>query len=138
MSSFYFIASLVFLFGGFIASRFLSERSLRLLSSEEKLTLLDSFSSLRAFGSIPLILLVCSFFALPHLPSRFIPLVFFTICLIIALWFAALHIYVSRRLRQLFISPAYQKAHFRARLCSYIGWLGFFIFNTLNWLHELA
>jgi hypothetical protein len=39
-------------FLGMIASRILAERALRLLTSDEKLRLLDSFSHLRAFGSI--------------------------------------------------------------------------------------
>src|SRR5438046_2057396 len=52
---------LVALFGGLFGSRFLVERANKFLSPEEKLMLMDSFSSIRTFGALPLVLVVFFF-----------------------------------------------------------------------------
>lgn len=47
-------AGLVFMLVGMVASRIINERAYRRLTSEEKLRLMDGFSSTRAYSLIPL------------------------------------------------------------------------------------
>jgi uncharacterized membrane protein len=48
---------LVLLMIGFVCSGLFAQRSTKLLSQEEKLTLVDSPSRLRVFGAVPLVLM---------------------------------------------------------------------------------
>jgi len=133
MNTLYLVLELVFLFGGFLISRILSERSFRLLAPEQKLALLDSFPKLRIYSGIPLILFVFSFFALHRLPEHLFLTGYLTIWGLLFLWFAALHLYVNRRLKEFSLPPEYLKMHSRARHCAHLAWFGFFVCNTLNW-----
>ncbi len=62
-----FFVGLVALFGGLFGSRFLVERANKFLSSEEKLMLMDSFSSIRTFGALPLVPVVFFFLGMGYL-----------------------------------------------------------------------
>ena len=126
-----FYIGLVCLFSGLIGSRILAERAMRFLVAEEKLALLDSFSRLRAYGSIPIVLVVFSFFGLSYVPVALFWPAYFSIWVILAVFLIVIHRLVFRRMRELKINLAFQRAHAGARYVSYAGFVLFFITNTV-------
>jgi hypothetical protein len=126
-----FAAALALLLGGLFVSLYFRERSLKLLSPEEKLKLLDSFSRLRAFGALPMLLIVFSFFGITYLPRQLMWPAYFAAWAFIAIYFVIVHLYVFRKMREFGINPAYLAAQSKARWISYGGIGAFFILNTL-------
>jgi hypothetical protein len=118
-------------FVGMIASRILSERALRLLTPDEKLRLLDSFSRLRAFGSIPLVLLVFIFFSITSFPPQFVMPGFLGAWALFAGFVAWQHYFVHRRLRELAISESYRAAFSRAQWVSRSGFIALFVCSVI-------
>ena len=127
-----FIAGLVLLLVGLFGSRYLAERAMKLLSSEEKLKLLDSFSGLRVFGALPLLLIFFSFFGIGYLPQSLMWLAYFGAWCLVAVYFTVVHRLVFRRMTGLGINAGYQAAHRKARWLSYGGFAAFFALNTLS------
>jgi len=127
----FFIVGLLLLCAAIFASRFLSERATKLLSPQEKLALLDSFSRLRVFGTLPLLFIFFSFFGISHLPAKLMWPAYFAAWASIATYFIIIHRIVLRRMRALGINPDFQKAHTKARWISYFGVLAFFVLITL-------
>jgi hypothetical protein len=122
----------VLLIAGMFAGRFFTERATKLLSAQEKLTLLDSFSRLRVFGGLPLACIFLSFFGMGYLPARLGWPAYFVAWVLAAVYFVIVHRVVSRGMRELGINPTFQKAHMKARWLSYFGFLAFFILITLS------
>ena len=127
-----FFVGLMLLLLGLFGSRLLSERATKLLSSDEKLVLLDSFSRIRVFGTLPLIIMIFALFGMTYLPRVWLWPAYFGACALLALYFAIMHIIISRRLTKLGISASYRTAYNRARLVSYSGFLAFFVLNTID------
>jgi hypothetical protein len=127
-----FIAGLVLLLVGLFGSRYLAERAMKLLSSEEKLKLLDSFSGLRVFGALPLLLIFFSFFGIGYLPQGLMWPAYFGAWGLVAIYFVVVHRLVFRRMSDLGINTEYQSAHRKARWLSYGGFAVFFVLNTLS------
>ena len=127
-----FIAGIVLLCGGLFGSRYLAERSMKLLSSEEKLKLLDSFSRLRVYGALPPLVLFFSFFGMGYLPEGFIWPAYFAAWVLVAVYFGVVHRVIFRRMSELGINSEYQAAHRRVRWLSYGGFAAFFVLNTLS------
>src|SRR5438045_9419513 len=98
------IAGLVLLLAGSFGSRFLAERSIKLLSSEEKLKLLDSFSRLRVFGALPLLLIFVSFFGIGYLPQSLMWPTYFVAWALVAIYCIVVHRLVFRRMSELGIN----------------------------------
>jgi hypothetical protein len=63
------ILGLVLMIAGMVCGRLFAERAMKLLSSTEKLALLDSFSRMRVFGSLPLLFVFFCFGGVEYLPS---------------------------------------------------------------------
>ena len=127
-----FIAGLVLLLVGLFGSRYLAERDMRLLSSEEKLKLLDSFSRFRVFGALPLLLIAFSFFGIGYLPQGWMWPAYFGAWVLIAVYLIVIHKLIFRRLCELGINAEYVAAHRRVRWVSYGGFAAFFVLNTLS------
>ncbi len=127
-----FTAGIVLLFVGLFLSRYLAERDLKFLSSDEKVKLLDAFSRFRAFGSLPLILIVLSFVGIGYLPTAWAWAAYFGVWLLVGIYFFWMHRLVFRRMRELGINSEYMSRHNRVRLVSYSGFAAFFILNTLR------
>ncbi len=110
----------VFLLTVFL-SRFLAERALRLLTPEQKLSLIDGFSGMRAYSMIPIVLLIGVFFAL----TRYIPsaadlwLTGYWIAL--ALYVVVSFFYTRRRLIDLGLPRDYLQLHTVARAVRLVG-----------------
>ena len=123
---------LALLFSGLFVGRFLTERAMKLLSPQEKLALLDSFSRLRVFGALPLVFIMLAFFGIRYLSAEWMWPAYFGVWALGAGFLATVHRMVSRRLSRLGINAEYQKAHLQARWIQYFGFLAFFILNTLS------
>ena len=126
-----FIVGLVLLLGGLFWTRYLAERANKLLSADEKVKLLDSFSMLRVFSSLPLLLIFFSFFGVSYLPPRLIWPGYLAAWGLIAVYFVVVHRVIFRRLGALGINAEYQRAQRRARWPVYCGFLLFFAATTL-------
>jgi len=118
--------AIVAMFGALIASRITRERSLRLLTSEQKVALVDSFSGSRvlylvvALGVVVLYILALAL----RVPARAA-----YVYALIAPWLGVLawsHVAVARRLRRLQMPQAYIRTFHRARFMVY-GGLGVFL-----------
>lgn len=127
-----FIVGFVLLVTGLIGSRFLVERAMKLLSPDEKLALLDSFSRLRVFGSLPMVFVVFLFFGIGYLRGPWAWPAYFGACALLAAYFVIMHRVVSRRMRALNINIGFQAAHNKARWVAYSGILAFFVLVTLG------
>ena len=126
-----FVAALVLLLTGLFGSRYLAERAMKLLSSDEKLKLLDSFSRLRVFGSLPLLVIFFSFFGIGYLPAGLMWPAYFAAWLVVVVYFILIHRLIFRRMTEIGINARYQAAHRRARWLLYSGFAAFFVLNTL-------
>jgi hypothetical protein len=122
----------VLLIAGLFGSRYLGERAMRLLSSEEKLKLLDSFSGLRVFGVLPLLIIGFSFIGIGYLPQSFMWPAYLGGWALIALFFFIIHRIIFRKMTELGINSDYLSAQRKARLLLYGGFMAFFILNTLS------
>ena len=127
-----YMIGLALLFVGLFGSRFLAERATKLLSSEEKLKLLDSFSRLRVFGTLPFVFIVFLFFGIPYLSEAWMWPAYFGGWGLFAIYFVIIHHIISGRLSALGINAGYRSAHNKARWVSYAGWLAFFVICTLG------
>src|SRR5258708_5800842 len=126
-----FIGGLVVLLVGLFGSRYFAGRSLKMLSSGEKVELLDLCSRLRVFGALPLILIFFSFFGIGYLPQGLMWPAYFAAWALVAIYFVVVHRIVSRKLCELGINADYVAAHLKARWLSYGGFIAYFILNTL-------
>ena len=127
-----FIAGLVLLLVGLFAGRYMAERSMKLLSPDEKLKLLDSFSRLRVFGSLPILVVGFLFIGMGYLPQSMMWLAYFAAWALIALFFVVIHLYVFRKMREFGINAEFLSAHNKARWVQYSGWIAFFVLITLS------
>jgi hypothetical protein len=127
-----FIAGLVLLLVGLFAGRYMAERSMKLLSPDEKLKLLDSFSRLRVFGSLPILIIGFLFMGMGYLPQSLMWPAYFTGWALIAVFFVVIHLYVFRKLREFGINAEFLSAHSKARWVQYGGWIAFFASTTLS------
>ena len=127
-----FFFGLLILFATLFGSRYLSERATKLLSDEQKLTLLDSFQRLRVIGALPLVFIVFMFFGLTYFPAGWMWLGYFGAWALLAIYFVIIHRIISRRLTELNINANFRAAYNRARFVSYSGFATFFILNTAN------
>jgi len=126
----YLIFGFVLLAFGLVLRRYLGERAMKLLSPAEKLALLDSFSSLRAFGAAPLLLILFAFLGIGYLPQSFVWPAYWLSWSLMAVYLVVIHFYIYARMKRLGINSSYVSANLRARLFSYGGLLAFFVLST--------
>jgi len=104
-----------------VAGRILSERALRLLSADQKVSLVDAFRGQRAYGLIPLVALFAAYYALMSYTAVSRPVLF------VAYWMALLAYLVwsfwftRRTLSTLNLPRAYLTQFGIARAIQYIG-----------------
>ena len=126
------IAGFSLLVIGLFSSRLMIERAFRLLSSEEKLKLLDAFTTLRMFGALPFAFLALCFFAIPYFPQSTFWFAYLCACALFAAYLVTTHYIVRRKMRALGINAAYRKAYRNACWLTYGGFVAFFILVTLG------
>jgi hypothetical protein len=125
------IAAFALLLIGIFGSRYVTERALRLLSSEEKVKLLDSFTTLRMFGALPFALLALFFFAIPYFPQNTFWYAYVSASSVFAGYLAVTHHIVLRKMCALGINVEYLKAYRKARWLTYGGFAAFFVLISL-------
>jgi hypothetical protein len=123
-------------FTGLIASRIMAERALKLLSSDEKLLLIDSFSKMRIYAPLSYLVLVFAFLSLRHVVVGFFWPSYFALVILFALIEVITHRMVLHRLKALNINQAYQKAYSRSRYASDLGFLLTFIFVPISFFFK--
>jgi hypothetical protein len=123
---------LALLFAGLFGSRLIAQRATKLLSSEEKLALIDSFSFLRVFSPLPILLIGVSFFGIRYLPEAWTWPAYFGDCALLLAYFAIIHHIIMRRLHELGVNASYRAAYKRVRLVSYFSWIAFLTLNFLG------
>jgi hypothetical protein len=126
MNSPYFVIGIAGLFAGIFASRIIMERALRLLTAEDKLKLLDGFSKLRMFGSIPLLLALGLMMGALFLPHEKIAPAYLAACVVFLASMVFQQFYVRRRLRALAVAEGYRRSAVRAQWLAQLGFLCFF------------
>jgi hypothetical protein len=126
-----FVIGVVLLIGALFLSRYLSERGMKLLSPEEKLALLDSFSRLRAFGSLPLLVVFLSFFGIRYLPQNWMWPAYYSGWCLVATYFVVMYVMIFRKFKAIGINPNFVASQRRVRWVLYGGFAAFFILNTL-------
>ena len=114
------------LIAAIIVSRFISERAYRELDSDQKLRLMDGFSSTRMYSMIPLLVLVAAFWYLTTKTE-------INKSLIAAAYFGLLIVYVvvrtilnQRKLVVLEMPAGYQRMFMIAQAVSLVGVAWFF------------
>ena len=119
------VALVVFL-GSVIASRIISRRGLKYLSTEQKGRLVDSFSGMQAYGLIPLAVLLIAYFAIQRftlVPFEVLTAGYFAL---LSVWIAWNFCFTRKRMRTLDLPPNYLSAHRWAQVVQYAG-LGIFL-----------
>lgn len=114
------------LFGGMVASRIISERGYRRLSTDEKVRLMDGFSATRAYSLIPLVALMAAFWLLSTRTAV-------DRTLMAVGYFGALVLYVvaracltQRKLLRLQLPANYRRTFTVAQVVSFLGIAWFF------------
>ena len=126
------IAGFTLLVVGLFSSRYMTERAFRLLSSDEKLKLLDAFTTLRMFGTLPFAFLALCFFAIPYFPQNTFWYAYLAASALFAGYLAGTHYIIRRKMCALGINAEYLQAHRKACWLTYGGFAAFFILITLS------
>ena len=110
----------IVLIGAIIAGRFISESSLKRLSSEEKATLLDGFSLLRKLNLMVLVLVIILAYLLD-----------LDMLWAVAVYLTGLTLYTYRKLGALDLPNSYTRLYLLSILITYGGLAGFFLLVRL-------
>jgi len=104
-----------------VLSRLLSERALRRLSQDQKASLLDAFSGLRAYSAIPVVVLVVAFLGLGR--SGIVPVrpLFTGYGVAVLAYLAGMFWYTRRKLATLELPQEYLQQFWIARSLSLVG-----------------
>lgn len=104
-----------------VLGRIISEKALRSLSAEQKASLVDAFSRQRAYGLIPLVMLIAGYFALLNYATvspRLISIAYWLALLAYLVW----NFWFTRaRLATLHLPPSFLTQFGIARAVQYIG-----------------
>lgn len=108
-------------FGCLFASRIVSERAFRTLADEQKVTLMDAFSGMRAYSALPVILIAAVTFGLFFLFPRFILLSMIACFAMLLLYMLLINVMVWRRLNSLDLPADFRRQFLIARSIYYAG-----------------
>lgn len=120
------ISGFIALLAAVIVSRFISERGYRGLNSNQKLRLMDGFSSTRMYSMIPLLALVAGFWYLmtkTDIDKQLVTTAYFGLLLVYVVVLAILN---QRRLRTLEMPPEYRRIFMFAQAVTLVGVAWFF------------
>lgn len=109
-----------------VASRIINERGYRILSAEEKLRLMDGFSSARAYSLIPLVILICVFaFLLTQtaLDKSIVTGGYFTVLVV---YVVLRSVWSHRKMKSLLMPATYRRYFTISQLLALLGTAWFF------------
>jgi uncharacterized membrane protein YiaA len=124
------ISGFVALLVAMMISRIVSEKGYRRLDAEQKLRLMDGFSTTRAYSMIPLLLLIAAFWFLisqTQIDKRFLTVAYFALLLVYVVFRAILN---QRKIKELDLPNDYNRMFTIAQVVSFLGiaWFFFAIF----------
>ena len=124
------ISGFIVLLTGIILSRIINERGYRKLNAEQKIRLMDGFSTTRAYSMIPLLLLIAAFWFLnseTNIDKQILTAGYFGLLLVYIIARVVLN---QRKIAQLELPGEYTRLFTLAQVVSFIGvaWFFFAIF----------
>lgn len=120
------ISGFIALLVAIIVSRFISERGYRALDSEQKLRLMDGFSSTRMYSMVPLLVLVAGFWYLvtnTEIDKQLVTTAYFGLLIV---YIVARTVLNQRKLLTLEMPAAYRRMFMIAQTVSLVGMAWFF------------
>jgi len=125
------ISGFIVLLTGIILSRIINERGYRKLNAEQKIRLMDGFSTTRAYTMIPLLLLIAAFWFLnseTNIDKQILTAGYFGLLLVYIIARVVLN---QRKIAQLELPGEYTRLFTLAHVVSFIGvaWVFFAMFD---------
>lgn len=120
------ISGFIVLLTGIILSRTINERGYRKLNAEQKIRLMDGFSTTRAYSMIPLLLLIAAFWFLnseTNIDKQILTAGYFGLLLVYIIARVVLN---QRKIAQLELPGEYTRLFTLAQVVSFIGVAWFF------------
>ncbi|MFN5707240.1 MAG: hypothetical protein ACK6DU_01260 [Planctomycetota bacterium] len=120
------ISGFIVLLTGIILSRIINERGYRKLNAEQKIRLMDGFSTTRAYSMIPLLLLIAAFWFLnseTNIDKQILTAGYFGLLLVYIIARVVLN---QRKIAQLELPGEYTRLFTLAQVVSFIGVAWFF------------
>jgi len=117
------IGGIIMLFVCVVVSRIISEKALKHLSSEQKVNLLDNFSSHRKYYFIPLVLIFLIYVAVGRSFPYVGKIIYLLFVIFIIVYLIVMHIRTSKKLSQLKLPKQYLKLYAISRVVYYIGFV---------------
>ena len=120
------MSGFVALLGAIVASRLISERGYRKLDAEQKVRLMDGFSTARAYSMIPLLLLIVGFWFLSSQTSidkQYLTIGYFGLLIVYVIARVILN---QRKIAQLDLPADYNRTFTMAQVVSFLGIAWFF------------
>ena len=121
------ISGFIVLLTGIILSRIINERGYRKLNAEQKIRLMDGFSTTRAYSMIPLLLLIAAFWFLnseTNIDKQILTAGYFGLLLVYIIARVVLN---QRKIAQLELPGEYTRMFTLAQVVSFIG-VAWFLF----------
>lgn len=120
------ISGFIALLAAIIVSRFISERGYRNLNPDQKLRLMDGFSSTRAYSMVPLLVLIAGFWYLTtktEIDKQLVTTAYFGLLIVYIVLRTILN---QRKLLSLGMPPEYRRMFMIAQAVSLVGVAWFF------------
>jgi hypothetical protein len=120
------ISGFIVLLTGIILSRIINERGYRKLNAEQKIRLMDGFSTTRAYSMIPLLLLIAAFWFLnseTNIDKQILTAGYFGLLLVYIIARVVLN---QRKIAELELPGEYTRLFTLAQVVSFIGVAWFF------------
>lgn len=119
------IVGVSLLMAGIIISRILNEKAMKVLSQEDKARLIDGFSGARAYGFIPLVILIGAFIGLNKYSNLDKQMIFYVYIILLLAFVVGMQIFVSRKLTKLEFPKSYIKKFSFSRAVYFLGFGAF-------------
>ncbi|MDH5682600.1 MAG: hypothetical protein OEZ36_13500 [Spirochaetota bacterium] len=123
------ITEIMVFLGAIILSRIINERAMKELSPEEKTRLLDSFSGMRAYSLIPLVLILGGFFLATGFTDWDEKIILYVYLALLLVFIVGNQIYVYKKLLKENFKKKYIQMYSLSRVVIYIG-MGIFMYGV--------
>ena len=130
-----YIIGLIVFFVLLVASRFLNEKALKILSSEEKVKLLDGFSNMRKYNLIPIIVFIGIYFLMNKYFPQLYLVIFISYFGLLIIFVILTSIITFKKLHKLELPKNYIKKYIFSMIIQYIGITILFTSIILNFLN---
>ena len=104
-----------------VASRFISENALKLLSENEKAKILDSFSNFRKYNQIPVLIIFALVLLIEYLEPEYSVKIFITLMILFIVFMVVSHLLITKKLNNLNLPRDYRKKYDISRIVYFSG-----------------